>query len=92
MQFEWNRSKAKHNLRKHGVSFEEASSVFDDVLANIYEDPDHSFHEKRFIMIGNSVRGRLLFIAFADRDRRIRIISARVLTKREKKLYEEESR
>src|SRR5215467_14387048 len=60
MKFEWDRKKAKYNLRKHGVSFEEASSVFDDVLADFYEDPDHSVHEKRFLMIGTSVRGRLL--------------------------------
>jgi len=92
MEFEWDRKKAKYNLRKHGVSFEEASTVFDDVLAALYEDPDHAVHEKRFLMIGTSVRGRLLIIAFADRNQRIRIISARMPTKHEKKLYEEESR
>lgn len=92
MEFEWDRKKAKYNLRKHGVSFEEASSVFHDVLATLYDDPDHSAHEKRFVMIGTSVRGRLLTIAFADRNERIRIISARIVTKREKELYEEESR
>jgi uncharacterized DUF497 family protein len=92
MEFEWDRKKAKYNLRKHGVSFEEASTVFDDVLAAFYEDPDHSVHEKRLLMIGTSVRGRLLYIAFADRNERIRIISARVPTKEEKKLYEEENR
>ena len=92
MDFEWDRQKAKYNLRKHGVSFEEASTVFDDVLANVYEDPDHSMHEKRFLMIGTSARGHLLNISFADREPRIRIISARRLTKREQKLYEEENR
>ena len=92
MEFEWDRSKAKYNLRKHGVSFEEASTVFDDVLADYYEDPDHSAHEKRFLMIGTSVRGRLLYVAFADRNQRIRIISARMPTKQEKKLYEKETR
>ena len=92
MDFEWDRQKAKYNLRKHGVSFEEASSVFADLLANVYEDPDHSVHEKRFLIIGTSVRGRLLNISFADRERRIRIISARRVTRREKKLYEEENR
>ena len=84
MEFEWDRQKAKYNLRKHGVSFEEASTVFDDVLANVYEDPDHSVDEKRFLMIGTSVRGWLLNISFADRNQRIRIISARRLTRREK--------
>lgn len=92
MEFEWDRKKAKYNLRKHRISFEEATSVFDDVLATVYEDPDHSVNEKRFLMIGTSVRGHLLHIAFADRGPRIRLITARLVTKREKKLYEEESR
>ena len=92
MDFEWDRRKAKYNLRKHGVSFEEASTVFDDLLAAIYADPDHSIHEKRFLMLGTSARGRLLYIAFADRIQRTRIISARLPTKQEKKLYEEENR
>ena len=92
MEFEWDRRKAKYNLRKHGVSFEEASTVFDDVLANVYEDPDHAIYEKRFLMIGISARGHLLNISFANREPRIRIISARRLTKREKKSYEEENR
>ena len=92
MEFEWDRRKAKYNLRKHGVSFEEASTVFDDILASFYEDPDHSVHEKRFLMMGTSARGRLLYVAFADRSVRIRIISARMPTKEEKKLYAEENR
>ena len=92
MDFEWDRRKAKYNLRKHGVSFEEASTVFDDLLANVYGDPDHSVQERRFLMIGTSARGRLLNISFADREPRIRIISARILTRREKKRYEEENR
>ena len=92
MEFEWDRKKAKYNLRKHGVSFEEASSVFGDVLATVYDDPDHSADEKRFLTVGTSVRGRLLHVAFADRDTRIRIISARMVTRREKRMYEEESR
>lgn len=70
MHFEWDRQKAKYNLRKHGVSFEEASTVFDDVLANVYEDPDHSVDEKRFLMIGTSARGHLLNISFANREPR----------------------
>ena len=92
MDFEWDPKKAKYNLRKHGVSFEEASTVFDDVLATFYQDPDHSAHEKRLLTIGTSARGRLLYVAFADRKQRIRIISARVPTKQEKKLYEKENR
>ena len=92
MDFEWDRQKAKYNLRKHGVSFEEASTVFDDVLADVYEDPDHSVHERRFLMIGTSARGRLLNVSFANREPRIRIISARILTRREKTFYEEKNR
>jgi len=64
----------------------------DDVLASYYQDPDHSADEKRLLTIGTSARGRLLYVAFADRKQRIRIISARVPTKQEKKLYEKENR
>ena len=92
MEFEWDPKKAKYNLKKHGVSFEEASSVFADPLAVVYEDPDHSVYENRFLTIGTSIQGQLLHIAFADDGERIRIISARTLTKLEKKLYEEEIR
>ena len=92
MEFEWHLTKAAANLRKHGVSFEEAASVFNDPIATIYEDPDHSANEKRFLTIGTSARGRLLHIAFADRGDRIRIINARKVTKKERTLYEEEKR
>ncbi|HEX6044764.1 MAG TPA: BrnT family toxin [Pyrinomonadaceae bacterium] len=92
MEFEWDLRKAKSNLRKHDISFEEASSVFSDMLSAVYQDPDHSAHEKRYLIIGASVQGRLLNVAFADRGERIRIISARKVTRREKKLYEEEDR
>ncbi len=92
MDFEWDPKKAEKNLRKHGVSFEEAASVFANELAAVYEDPDHSAEERRYLIIGRSVRDRLLHIAFADRDSRIRIISARKVTRKERKLYEEEKR
>ena len=92
MEFEWDPKKARTNLRKHGVSFEEASTVFKDVLAVIYEDPDHSVRERRYLTIGTSTKGRLLNIAFADRRERIRIINARKVTKKEKQLYEKEGR
>ena len=92
MEFEWNQQKAKANLRNHGVSFEEAATVFEDALAAIYEDPDHSAHERRYLMVGTSARGRLLHIAFADKGERIRIISARKVTKREREFYEKEER
>ena len=92
LEFEWDPKKAASNLRKHGISFEEAASVFNDVLATIYEDPDHSVTEKCFLTIGTSEEGRLLHIAFADRGERIRIINARRLTRRERELYEKEDR
>jgi uncharacterized protein len=91
MEFEWDPKKAMSNLRKHQVSFEEASSVFADRLAAVFEDPDHSAHENRYLMIGTSAVGRLLHVAFADRGQRIRIISARKPTRGEKKFYEEET-
>ncbi len=92
MEFTWNSKKADANLRKHGVSFEEAASVFEDSLATVYGDPDHSLAERRHLMIGKSRRGRLLHIAFADRGERIRLINARKVTKRERYLYEKEDR
>lgn len=76
MEFEWDSKKAKTNLRKHKVSFEEAASVFADVLAAVYEDPDHSAKEMRYLIIGTSTEGRLLHIAFADYGERLRIICA----------------
>jgi len=63
VKFEWDPKKAKYNLKNHGVSFEEASSVFGDPLAVVYEDPDHSVYENRFLTIGTSIQGRLLHIA-----------------------------
>jgi uncharacterized DUF497 family protein len=92
LKFEWDPKKATANLRKHAVSFEEAASVFNDLLATVYEDPDHSVREKRYLTIGTSSGGRLLHIAFADRGERIRIVTARKVTRTERKLYEEESR
>jgi uncharacterized DUF497 family protein len=92
MEFEWNPKKARTNLRKHGISFEEAVTVFDDPLATYYQDPDHSITERRYLAIGTSARGRLIHIAFADRAGRIRIIQARKLTRHERQQYEEETR
>lgn len=89
MRFSWDPVKAAANITKHGVSFEEAATVFGDPLSETYDDPDHSVGEKRFIMIGRSKNGKLLFISHADEGERIRIISARRLTRSEKKQYEE---
>lgn len=89
MRFEWNPNKARINLRKHGISFDEATTAFADDISITADDPDHSDDEDRFITIGISSARRLLVIAHTDRDDRIRIISARLATQAERKLYEE---
>jgi uncharacterized protein len=89
LEFEWDEDKAKKNLNKHDVSFEEASSVFGDPLALTIPDPLHSKEEDRFITLGESHRRRLLVVVSTDRGDKIRIISARVATRRERKDYEE---
>lgn len=89
MHFEWNPTKAKKNLHKHGVSFEEASSVFYDPLAVTGADPDHSEAEVRTVTFGMSSLGRLLVVAHTGRNDAIRIISARVATQHERRIYEE---
>lgn len=89
LNFEWDENKGKKNLKKHGVSFEEASIVFGDPLALTIPDPLHSEEEDRFITLGESNRRRLVVVCATDRDGRIRIISARVATRRERKEYEE---
>lgn len=88
MEFEWNEDKAEINLTKHGVSFSEASTVFGDPLSMTQYDPDHSDDEDRYITMGESSDGRLLVVSHTDRDDRIRIISARRATRRERKDYE----
>jgi uncharacterized DUF497 family protein len=89
VRLDWDARKAAANLRKHAVSFEEASSVFSDPLSATGNDPDHSFAEKLFVTFGVSSSGRLLVIAHAEQDDGIRIISARKATRAERKLYEE---
>ena len=89
MRFEWNALKATANLRKHGVSFDEAASVFFDSLSATGDDPDHSLEERRFVTFGMSASGRLLVVAHAQHDDAIRIITARPATRAERKLYEE---
>jgi uncharacterized protein len=88
MQFEWDPGKAKRNLNKHGISFEEAVTVFYDPLSATFDDPDHSVGEPRFITIGFSSRGRLMVLAHATRREALRIISARLATPRERKKHE----
>ena len=90
MQFEWNTEKAEANLKKHEVSFDEAETVFDDLLFVIFADPDHSFEENRFIIMGESNQNRLLVVSYTERPPSTRLISAREATRSERKKYEED--
>ena len=92
MEFEWDPKKAAKNSRRHRVSFNEAATVFGDSLGTTMPDPDHSLVEDRYITIGMSSRGRLVMVAHTERGERIRIISARELTRAERKAYEEETK
>ena len=89
LKFEWDPKKAESNLSKHGVSFEEALTVFGDPLARIFDDEDHSIEEQREIIIGHSVKERLLVVCFTSQGESVRIFSARKATRRERKDYEE---
>ena len=89
LNFEWDVQKAAINKNKHGVSFEEASTVFGDPLSLTIDDPLHSISEERFIIIGKSYQQRTLVVVHTERGNKIRIISARLATSREKKTYEE---
>jgi len=88
MQFEWDPNKAMQNLTKHGVSFDEAVTVFYDPLSATFDDANHSGNEQRYITVGFSSQGRLLVIAHAERGGNIRIISARCATAHERKKHE----
>jgi uncharacterized DUF497 family protein len=89
MNCEWDEGKAKANLEKHGVSFEEAQTVFDDPLYVDFYDPDHSYDERRYIIIGRSRQGRLLLVSYTERGGVLRLISSREVTPAERKAYEE---
>ena len=89
MIYEWDSKKAKANLRKHGVSFEEAATVFLDPFAVTYPDPDHSGEELREITIGRSATQRVVFLSHTHRGERTRLICGRKATKQERKQYEE---
>lgn len=88
MDFDWDDNKATANLSKHSVSFAEAAAVFEDGLSVTFIDPDHSANEERLIIIGHSQRGRLLFVSHTDINDEVHIISAREVTQRERKVYE----
>jgi len=87
--FEWDARKAVTNLKKHGVSFDEATTVFGDVLSLLMDDPQHSHNEQRFLVMGVSNQQRCIVVAFADRPPRTRIISARLASRQERKCYEQ---
>ncbi len=92
LSFEWDPKKARSNERKHGVSFEEATTVFADTLSSTISDPDHSSsREQRFVTIGSSYRQVLLVVVHCDRGKNIRIINARRATRSERRKYEEET-
>lgn len=88
MDFEWDSSKELSNQKKHGVSFAEASEVFNDDYSLSVPDPDHSYEEARYLIFGISSKGRHLVVSFTERSDAIRIISARCMTRQERKAYE----
>jgi uncharacterized DUF497 family protein len=88
-EYEWDEAKASSNLLKHGVTFEEALSVFDNPLAIIFDDEDHSGGESREIIVGHSVQHRVLLVCFSERAGTVRMITARPATPKERKDYEE---
>ena len=89
MEFEWDPAKARANESAHGVSFFEASEVFDDDYSSAVRDPDHSMDEARYLIFGTSKDGKYLVVSYTERDDRIRLISAREMTPRERRAYEQ---
>ena len=89
MEFEWDEEKAAANLADHKVSFDEAKTVFDDPLYVDFYDPDHSYAEHRYLIVGESRQGRLLIVSYTERGDTVRLISAREVTSAERKAYEE---
>lgn len=91
MEFEWNPDKAESNYEKHNISFEEAATVFNDLLSVTFPDPDHSVGESRYVIIGMSRFGQILVVSHTDRGEKVRIISVRQATRKERRFYEERS-
>ncbi|MCP4345520.1 MAG: BrnT family toxin [Desulfobacterales bacterium] len=89
MNYEWDSIKAEINLKKHGVSFEEAKTVFDDPLYVDFYDPDHSDDAHRYLIVGCSCKERLLIVSYTEHGNIIRLISARETTRKERKAYED---
>ena len=92
LRFEWDAAKAQLNFEKHGVSLEEALTVFGDTLAQVFDDPQHSVEERRELIVGHSTAQRLLVVSFVGRSEAVRIISARNATRREREAYEQGTR
>ena len=91
MQFEWDAEKAASNLKKHGVSFQEAATAFGDPFSATIADPDHSEDEDRYVLLGETYQGRLVVVVHTDREETVRIISARLASRRERKSYEQQT-
>jgi len=89
MEFEWNPKKAAENAKKHGVTFQEAATIFGDPLAITFSDPDHSMGKNRYITFGMSLRRRLIVASHTERMGKTRIINARLMDRKERKIYEE---
>jgi len=90
VDYEWDEEKAARNLEKHGISFSDAATVFDDPLYVDFYDPDHSSNEQRYLVIGMSREGHLVIVSYTERNDVIRLISAREVTSAERKAYEED--
>ncbi len=88
LEFVWDAAKAAENARKHGVTFDEASTVFADPLSSVFADPDHSLAEERLVLVGRSARDRVLVVMFTERPPAVRLISARPVTRPEREAYE----
>lgn len=91
INFIWDKNKAKLNLVKHNLSFEEAATVFADPLAFVFDDVEHTRTKQRALIIGHTGKNKVIIVSFTERDQHIRIISARKATKKEKQDYEENS-
>ncbi len=89
MEYDWDQGKANINLQKHGISFQEAASVFGDPLALTFNDPDHSIHEQRLLTFGVTKNGQLVIVSHTETHDSVRIISARPMDRQERKIYEE---
>jgi len=88
MKFEWDPEKATVNVKKHGVMFQEAATIFGDPLAITFDDPDHSMNENRYITFGLSLQKRLIVVSHTEHGDRIRIINARLMDRKERRIYE----